>query len=160
TPTPAPVFVRPPSVASCVWGQGLSFTTNAVNKGGLSADSLNLPSYAIRDPLGGVYIADSQNNRVLHYPAGSTTADRVYGQGGSFTSDDRNHGGVSASSLQRPVGVVADPAGGLYVADYGNSRVLHFPGASTVADRVYGQGGSFTSGGSNSGGVSANSLAF
>ena len=38
-----------------------------------------------------------------------------------------------------------DPAGGVYVADGGNSRVLHFSGTNTVADRVYGQN-NFTTG--------------
>ena len=40
------------------------------------------------DSGGGLYAADG-NNRVLHYAAGSTTADAVYGQGGSFSSATR-----------------------------------------------------------------------
>ena len=39
------------------------------------------------------------NSRVLFYPSGSTTATRVYGQGGSFTTGTANKGGISANSL-------------------------------------------------------------
>ena len=39
------------------------------------------------DRSGNLYVADSYNNRVLFYPAGSTTATRVYGQLGSFTTN-------------------------------------------------------------------------
>jgi large repetitive protein len=66
---------------------------------------------------------------VLHYPRGSTTADAVYGQGGSFTSHDWNHGGISATSLYNPSGVAVDSSGGLYVADTSNNRVLYYPTA-------------------------------
>jgi len=36
---------------------------------------------------------------------GDTVADRVFGQGGSFTSNTCNLGGISASSLCNPYGV-------------------------------------------------------
>ncbi|HOW83526.1 MAG TPA: hypothetical protein PK573_13265, partial [Spirochaetota bacterium] len=80
------------------------------------------------------------------------TATRVYGQGGSFTSGTANNGGISADSLSRPGCVVAD-SDGVYVADINNHRVLYFEGSSTTATRVYGQGGSFTSGTDNNGGI-------
>jgi sugar lactone lactonase YvrE len=85
-----------------------------------------------------------------------TTADRVFGQGGSFTSDFCNPGGTSAASLCFPTGVAADASGNVFVADFQNNRVLQFntPLASdTIADRVLGQGGSFSGGGCNTGGV-------
>jgi len=110
------------------------------------------------DGSGGIYVADWGNNRVLHFPAGSATADRVYGQGGSFTSGGTNPGFTNANTLSDPVTMIVDAAGGLYVADTSNSRVLHFPSGSTTADRVYGQGGSFTVQTANTGGISANSL--
>jgi hypothetical protein len=49
-------------------------------------------------------VADQYNNRVLFYPSGSTTATRVYGQGGSFTTNTANNGGISANSLAFPTG--------------------------------------------------------
>jgi protocatechuate 3,4-dioxygenase beta subunit len=130
--------------ADRVYGQPDLYSTN---NGGINETTLNSPGgVTIDDNGGGIYIADTANNRVLHYPAGSTTADRVYGQGGSFNTNGANNGGLNAASLYNPEGVAVDSSGGLYVADYGNNRVLHYPSGSTTADRVYGQLGSFTSG--------------
>ena len=103
-------------------------------------------------------MADSDNNRVLFYPAGSTTATRVYGQLGSFTTNTPNNGGISANSLFEPNGVALDSSGNLYVADRDNNRVLFYPAGSTTATRVYGQFGSFTTNTPNNGGISATSL--
>ncbi len=146
------------TTATRVYGQLGSFTTNTMNKGGISANSLYLPQGVILDSNGNLYIGDFGNNRVLFYPAGSTTATRVYGQGGSFTTNTVNKGGISASSLYQPQKFAMDPSGNLYVADYGNSRVLFYPSGSTTATRVYGQLGSFSTNTVNNGGISANSL--
>ena len=119
---------------------------------------MQTPRFVKLDNSGGLYVADAQNNRVLYFATGSTTASRVYGQDGSFTTTTNNKGGVSATSLSAPFAVTLDNSGGLYVADYGNHRVLYFATGSTMASRVYGQGGSFTTGNDNKGGVSADSL--
>lgn len=143
------------TTATRIYGQTL-FTTNTLNNGGLSATSLNKP-YGVTIDASGVYIGDTDNNRILYYAGTSTTATRVYGQGGSFTSNTANLGGISATSLAAP-GPLHYANGGLYVSDSGNNRVLFFPGTSTTATKVYGQGGSFTTGTANNGGVSADSL--
>ena len=140
-----------------VYGQP-GFNTGAQNFGGISASSLFDPWGMAVDASGGLYVADYVNSRVLYYPAGSTTATRVYGQNGSFTSNSANNGGVSADSLSQPTGVALDASGDLYVADIFNNRVLFYPNNSTTATVVYGQNGSFTSNSANNGGVSANSL--
>jgi sugar lactone lactonase YvrE len=146
------------TTADVVYGQLGSFTTNICNNGGVSADSLCFPDGAAVDSSGNLYVADDLNHRVLFYPAGSTTATRVYGQSGSFTTNTCNQGGVSADSLCFPRGLALDSGGNLYVGDTGNHRVLFYPAGSTTATRVYGQGGDFTTAISNNGGVSANSL--
>jgi sugar lactone lactonase YvrE len=146
------------TTATRVYGQNGSFTTGTENKGGISAKSLRLPIGVAVYANNNVYVADINNNRVLYYPAGSTTATRVYGQGGSFTTNTFNKGGISANSLAYPTGVAVDAKGNLYVADRGNARVLYYPAGSTTATRVLGQGGSFTTGTSNKGGISAKSL--
>ena len=141
--------------ANLVFGQG-----NEVG-----ADSLYWPYGVATDASGNLYVADSLENRVLEYnaplaagggtpgtpgAAGDTTADRVFGQGGSFTSTTANNGGVSANSLYSPKGVAVDSSGNVYIADYGNNRVLEYNTpltTDTTADKVYGQFGSFTSNG-------------
>ena len=153
-------FPAASTTATRVYGQGGSFTSNAPNNGGVTANSLNSPSGAALDSNSNLYMADTGNSRVLFFPAGSTTATRVYGQGGGFTSDSPNNGGISAKSLYAPSGVTLDGSGNLYVADNSNSRVLFFPANSTTATRVYGQNGSFTTNAQNNGGISANSLSY
>ena len=120
--------------ADQVYGQ-LDYTSNAPHPG---PAGLNHPHGVAVDPNGGLYISDMLNNRVLHYQAGSTIADRVYGQS-SFTTDQSNPAGPSASSLSHPQGLAIDSTG-LYVVDSSNNRILHYPTGSTTADFVYGQG--------------------
>lgn len=145
------------TTATRVYGQLGDFTT-ANYFLSPTADSIRRPRGVAVDPSSGVYIVDSIDHRVLFFPGTSTTPTRVYGQGGSFTSGVSNLGGVSANSLRDPYGICIDPSGGIYVADSGNHRVLHFSGTSTTADRVYGQGGNFLTAAPNSGGINANSL--
>ncbi len=151
-------FPRGSTTATLIYGQNGSYTTNYVNAGGLSATSLWSPVGLALDNAGNLYVADIDNFRVLFFPAGSTTATRVYGQGGSFSSAIQNNGGPSANSLNYAGAVAVDSSGNLYVADGGNNRVLFYSAGNTTATRVYGQGGSFTSNSANNGGVSAASL--
>ncbi len=153
-------FTAGSTTATRVYGQGGSFTTNAANNGGINANSLYTPSGLALDSSGNLYVADSGNNRVLYYPSGSTTATRVYGQGGSFSSNSENNGGISANSLYYPSVLALDSSGDLYVADSQNSRVLYFPAGSTTAVRVYGQLGYFISNLPNINGVTADSLGY
>ncbi len=147
------------ATADTVFGQGGSFTSTKCNNGGRSANSLCVPTAAAVDAAGHLYVADSNNSRVLEYntPLTNTTADTVFGQGGSFTSNECNS---SADSLCFPTVAALDVAGDLYIVDNGNNRVLEYktPLTNTTADTVFGQGGSFTSNVCNSGGLSANSL--
>jgi hypothetical protein len=119
---------------------------------------LNQAQSVALDSSGDLYVADLYNNRVLVYPANSTTATQVYGQGGSFTSGLVNNGGVSANSLNNPIALTVDSNGGLYVVDRSNNRVMFYAFGSTTATRVYGQGGNFNGSAQNNGGVTANSL--
>ena len=146
-----------PITAGVVYGQNGSFTTANGNNGGISANGFYQPENLAVDANGNLYVADLQNSRVLFYPAGSTTATRVYGQSGSFTTGSA--GTVSANSLNNPYGLAVDSSGGLYVADWGNNRVLYYSAGSTTATRVYGQNGSFTTiNYQTNNGVNANSL--
>jgi sugar lactone lactonase YvrE len=109
------------------------------------------------DNIGNVLIADTANTRVLFYPKGSTTSNRVYGQGGSFTSSTENLGGISATSINRAFGVGFDSNNNVYICDTENHRVLFYAGNSVTASRVYGQP-SFTTSSGFGIGASASSL--
>lgn len=125
--------------ADRVYGQPDFFTTRS-NSWGLSANSLFQPQGLAVDSTG-LYVADSANNRVLHYPTGSVVADRVYGQGAPGDSQANfasNRSGNGAAGLNDPRDVAVDSTG-LYVADSGNHRVIHYRVGNPVADRVYGQ---------------------
>ena len=68
---------------------------------------------------------------MLYYPSGTTTATRVYGQNGSFSTALANNTGgtaniVSATSLNQPYGVTIGNNGNIYIADLNNHRVLTF----------------------------------
>jgi hypothetical protein len=132
-------------IASGIYGQSLDFSTSANTP--VNAERLNGPQDIIQDLAGGLYIADANNHRVLYYNQGSTTATRVYGQNGSFTTNTSN---TTADNFFLPVALALDSAGGLYVADSSNNRVLHFPKNEIKPDRVYGQFGSYTCSGLNS----------
>ncbi|MBX3396960.1 MAG: NHL repeat-containing protein [Phycisphaerae bacterium] len=127
------------------------------------ANTLNNPIGVGVDSDGNVYVADEGNNRVLRFEPPLTdnmNATRVYGQA-DFSGGNANDPDVSASSMNGPVYVAIDPVtGNLYVADAINNRILEFetPETNSVADRVLGQDGDFTTKLANKGGVSANSL--
>ncbi len=56
-----------------------------------------------------------------------TIADRVFGQGGSFTTNACNNGGISASSLCNGDNqLTVDGSGNVYIADGVNNRVLEY----------------------------------
>jgi DNA-binding beta-propeller fold protein YncE len=123
---PAPLVNN--QAATRVFGQP-SFTTGGINQGGLSASSMNGPVSVAVDPVtGNLYVADAINNRILEFvnPQTDNTADRVFGQNGSFTTGIVNNGGISANSLNDVGGVATDAAGNLYAGDRLNNRVLRY----------------------------------
>jgi sugar lactone lactonase YvrE len=138
--------------ASVVWGQGGSFTSNDRNNPSNSpstptANSLYLPEGVALDASNNLYISDFFNNRVLEFnetanPANNTTANTVFGQS-SFTN---NGGGGGTTGLTEPRQVAVDPSGNLYIADWGNSRVLEYSApatSNTTPNRVFGQADDF-----------------
>ena len=80
-----------------------------------------------------LYIADTQNNRILRYNNVTTLinggpADVVIGQADSNSSFCNQGGTPSAATLCRPAAVAVDGSGNLYVADTVNNRVLVYTG--------------------------------
>ncbi|HMC59052.1 MAG TPA: hypothetical protein VKJ01_07665, partial [Candidatus Solibacter sp.] len=82
-----------------------------------------------------LYVADTYNNRILGFKdlrslKPGAAADIVIGQPDLATAlcNPTNDATVpTQSSLCQPRGLVVDSSGNLYVADYGNGRVLRFP---------------------------------
>ncbi len=142
-------------VAIAVYGQG-NYTSSSADTG---TGGLANPHAVATDSSGDLYVADTGNNRVLFFPAESTTATRVYGQS-NFSDNQANRGTDTpgASRLYQPGGVILDSGDNLYVADTGNNRVLYFPSGQTTASSVYGQDDNFTDATANNGGISASSL--
>jgi len=147
------------TTATRVYGQG-DFGGRQVNgnAGTPDASHLNQPGGVALDGNDNLYVADTGNNRVLYFPAGSTTATGVYGQDASFTDATANNGGLNASSLSAPAGMTLDLNDNLYIADTGNNRILYYPSGQTTATRVYGQGGDFTANTANNNGIGSASL--
>ena len=138
--------------ANLVIGQpNLTSAVANVDSGGTatpSATGLYGPRGIVVGASGDLYVADTGNNRILHYPrpvtqSGRITPDIVLGQS-DFTTAALAE--VSAGSLNSPGGLALGPNGDLFIADSGNNRVLEFasgPTTGATALRVYGQS-SFT----------------
>jgi 6-phosphogluconolactonase (cycloisomerase 2 family) len=152
--------------ADQVFGQAASFLSSQCNLGrAASRDTLCKPNAVAADSAGNVYIADTNNHRLLEYDTPLTTdrrADRVFGQLGSFTTSGCNQGGAaSRQTLCSPTGVTLDDSGNVFIADSANNRVLEFDSplsSDRRADRVFGQNGAFGSTVCNKAGVGAASL--
>jgi DNA-binding beta-propeller fold protein YncE len=94
-----------------------------------------------------LYISDTQNSRVLGWPdavsyQGGDPPAIVLGQASLRQTASM---GIGAKGFNLPLGLAVDPrTGNLYVADYGNNRVLRFPDpfatpSRVEPDAVYGQ---------------------
>lgn len=116
----------------------------ATTQNGLNTASYN--NVPLLTNSGSLFVSDTSNNRVLRYDnaaskANGANADGVLGQL-LFTT---NAGATSQSGMLRPRGVAFEEAvGRLYVTDSGNSRVLIFNNAVSIAnganaDNVLGQ---------------------
>lgn len=147
------VYLNPTNddaTADIVFGQMGDFTTGASNKDGLSAESLNYPFGLLVDSRGSLWVADSDNNRVLRFDDPLTSdqvADKVMGQSGSFTRGQPNQGrsavagaaALSQSTLREPVAIALTATGDLFIVDEGNNRVLGFLGvqATNVPSKLF-----------------------
>jgi hypothetical protein len=122
--------------ANKVFGQLGNFTAEDCNLDSVTPD-LDADSLCSADGMApnasstpSLYIADTNNNRVLWYSiplTTGTTAALVIGQA-SFFTNACNFGGSAPSlkSLCRPLTPAVDSVGNLYVPDAGNNRVLEY----------------------------------
>lgn len=108
------------------------------NGNGAAANQLSYPLGIFVDPAGNVYVADGDNERILKFPPGSSSAtDGITVAGG-------NGGGSAANQLSGPDALFVDAIGNLYVADTYNGRIQKFPpgsGSATAGVTVAGGNG-------------------
>lgn len=129
--------------ASFVLGQS-SFNTSVF---GTTDSLLHSPAGVAYDPNSGkLYVADTDNNRVLIWSSAITQnqqpANTVLGQANFTTSQPQ---AVSSSALNKPVNIAVNSNSSvLYVMDTGNNRGLMFSSSiisnNQAANRVIGQG--------------------
>ena len=114
------------SVAKSVLGQP-DFVTRTPDTGTFpmaSPNTLAGPADIKVDASGNVFVADTSNNRALLMPAGSKSANKVWGQN-DFVSNGPDQ--VKPASVNFPYQVVIDYSQApfaLYVSDTGNNRVM------------------------------------
>jgi large repetitive protein len=107
-------------------GQGPAIAFDPSTQSKLGSE-LEYPFGVAVDAKGDVFIADSENDRVVEIPAG----------GAQIT--------VPASGLNYPTGVAVDGAGDVFIADSNNNRVVEVPAGGGAQIRV-GSGLSYPSG--------------
>ncbi len=110
------------------------FDLGLPNRGNSSPgnNTLNLPQGVAVDSAGSVYVADTDNNRVLKFAAplsNGMAATLVLGQP-NFVSNLPNQDGRTSypteRTLNKPGGIAVDKFGRIYVADYGNYRLVGY----------------------------------
>ena len=149
-------ILRYPNVAALTNGAPAEAVFGTVSfsdgNGGSNATGLFDPTGMFLDRFGRLWVADSENNRVVVYEAAvyrgnGPTADLVFGQPNLTTVNPA----ATANKMSIPTGVWIDANDSLWVADSGNNRVLRFASISTkvsgsAADGVLGQALFTTSG--------------
>jgi sugar lactone lactonase YvrE len=125
------------SAANLALGQPNLTTTSYVSPA--TAASLNKPrGIAVDATSRKVFVADTDNNRVLRYSsaaalASGASAEAVFGQA-SFSGANLNNPTASVG-MQKPSALFLDSTGRLWVADTYNHRVLMFAGALNSANQ-------------------------
>jgi sugar lactone lactonase YvrE len=125
-----------------------NFTANSLNQGGAAgANTLGFGYQITVDRNGRLWVADTENHRVLCFVAASflannPPADYVFGQP-NFTTVTA---GTTVAKMNNPGGVAIGPDDSLWVADIDNHRVLRFGDISgkasgANANNVLGQAG-------------------
>lgn len=126
-----PVDQPGPKVADLVLGQP-DFRTATASVPGPA--SLRSPVAVAVSADGGIFVADTGNNRVLEFPAGASNhaaAIRVYGQ--PHFESAAAASSVSSQTLTAPAGIAVDAGFNLYVADSGANRVVVYPNTRDAA---------------------------
>ena len=128
---------------------GSDSTTNGVtvaggNLTGSADNQIGGPRGIYVDASGNLFVADKYNNRIMKFPAGSTSATyATIAAGGNGLGNDSNQ-------FNGPRGIWFDSGNNMYVADYTNDRVQKFPpGSDSTSMGVTVAGGNGTGSNAN-----------
>lgn len=113
---------------------GSAFGTTVVGGAGSGASQLNYPVALTFDKNGDLYVVDKINCRVQKYVSGSTSGTTVAGTTGTCAN--------ALNNLKDPTGVAVDDNLVIYVADYGNDRILQYHQPSVIGSDPF-SGASF-----------------
>ena len=123
--TPVDLHFDAPSnsiiIANCDGKNVIRWTLSASNWTLIADNSTGIGDYArgvMIDPMGNIYIADTNNARVQFYPVGGTNGTTIAGTTSVF--------GTNATLFASPISVVLDSQLNLIVADYNNHRIQKF----------------------------------
>ena len=98
--------------------------------GPATAARLLAPAGVALDPAGNLYIADTADHRIRKVTPGGTIS--TYAGSGNFGFSG-DGGPATAAELNFPRDVALDPAGNLYIADSGNSRIRKVSPGGTIS---------------------------
>lgn len=119
------------SPASLVLGQE-DFTGSGI---ATQQDNFFSPTAIALDAAGNLYVADTENHRVMRFDAAATKsngddADAVFGQ----VNFNVAIAAAGTTGLSSPRGVAVDAEGRLWVADSGNGRLVAYENAATAGN--------------------------
>jgi hypothetical protein len=107
--------------------------------GAATSAELYQPYGVAVDSKNNVYIADYAEHVIRKVTSGTITTIAGIGGIGGYSGD----GGLATNALlYQPVAVAVDPAGNVFIADYGNSRIREINAATGIITTVAGTGGS------------------
>ncbi len=91
---------------------------------------LEIPGAVAVDGAGNLYIAETQGNRIRRVDVQTGLISRFAGTGTRGLSGDG--GPATQAAINYPTDVVVDPAGNVYVADFGNTCVRRISAGGTI----------------------------
>jgi sugar lactone lactonase YvrE len=107
---------------------GLAGRTSSVD-GSATTARFEDPYAVAADGSGNLFVADATDHSIRKVTSDGTVT-TLAGKGGSFGSDD---GTGSAARFKGPLGIAADSAGNVYVADTGNATIRKITPAGAVS---------------------------
>jgi len=112
---------------------GITVAGNSAGTSGNTLSSLKEPCEVILDQNNNLYVADTENHRVVLWLVNATAGTIVAGTGTA---------GALLDELNRPHGLALDSSTGtLYIADYNNNRVMKYLSGATSGTVVAGGNG-------------------